>query len=199
MSEFFAMSSRWPADDKPVQVTFRNLPVSPAIEDACLAQVAKLERYYNRITRCQVTVAESHRHHRKGNLYEIRIVLHVPGDELVVSRSPAAHQAAEDIYVVIRESFDRARRVLKDYVRRRRGQLKAHEEAPLGCVVRLIPEEGFGFLETADGREVYFHRNSVLCEGFDKLVVGSSVRFVEEAGEMGPQAASLMLAGPASS
>jgi ribosome-associated translation inhibitor RaiA len=108
----------------PVQVTFHNLPGSPAVEDSCLDEVAKLERRYDRITSTHVTIAESHRRHRKGNLYEIRILLRVPGHQLVVNRSPAAHRAAEDIAVAVRESFDEARRVLDDHVRQKRGRSK---------------------------------------------------------------------------
>jgi cold shock CspA family protein len=60
--------------------------------------------------------------------------------------------------------------------------------------VRLFPEDGFGFLEAPDGREVYFHRNSVL-EGFETLEVGSEVRFAEEQGIEGPQASTVSLVG----
>jgi cold shock CspA family protein len=48
--------------------------------------------------------------------------------------------------------------------------------------------QGYGFIETADGREVYFHRNSVRDDAFEHLTVASEVRFVEEMGEKGPQA-----------
>ena len=46
----------------------------------------------------------------------------------------------------------------------------------------LLPARGMD-LETADGREVYFHLNSVLDDSFDRLTVESEVRFVEEMGE----------------
>jgi cold shock CspA family protein len=62
-------------------------------------------------------------------------------------------------------------------------------------VNRLFPEEGYGFLETPDGREIYFHRHSVLYPGFDRLAIGTEVRFVEEPGEKGPQASTVAIAG----
>jgi cold shock CspA family protein len=75
-----------------------------------------------------------------------------------------------------------------------RGEVKTPAGPPQGRVVRLFPEDGFGFLEAPDGREVYFHRNSVL-EGFDSLEVGSEVRFAEEQGIEGPQASTVSLVG----
>ncbi len=62
-------------------------------------------------------------------------------------------------------------------------------------VARLDPSGEFGFLETADGREIYFHRNSVLNGGFARLAVGSRVTFAEELGEKGAQASTVRLLG----
>lgn len=105
-----------------VQVTFRDMPVSDAVEASCRKEAAKLERFFDRVTGCHVTIAESHRRRRKGNLFEVRIDLVVPGDELVVNREPAEHQVDEDIQVALRDAFDRMRRQLQDYVRKMRGQ-----------------------------------------------------------------------------
>jgi cold shock CspA family protein len=179
----------------PVQVTFRDMPVSDAVEAACWDEAAKLDRYFERITSCRIVVAASHRRHLKGNLFEVRIVLNVPGRELVVNREPPEHHADEDINVAVREAFDTARRQLEDYARRQRGQVKQHEVPPQGQVVKLQPDDGYGFIETADGREIYFHRNSVVHEGFDRLTIGDRVRFVEEAGAEGPQARSVTPTG----
>jgi cold shock CspA family protein len=62
-------------------------------------------------------------------------------------------------------------------------------------VAKFLAGDNCGFIETADGREVFFHRNSVLDEAFDRLTVGSEVRFVEEMGEKGPQASTVRLIG----
>jgi cold shock CspA family protein len=73
--------------------------------------------------------------------------------------------------------------------------VKAHETSPHARVAKLFPEEGYGFLETPDGREVYFHRNSVKDSGFDRLEIGTEVRFAEESGEQGPQASAVIIVG----
>ncbi|MFQ5792820.1 MAG: cold shock domain-containing protein, partial [Acidobacteriota bacterium] len=119
----------------------------------------------------------------------------LPGEELVVSRNPADHAAHEDVYVAVRDAFDEVRRQLEDCVRRRRGHLKRREGLPRARVRRLFKENGYGFLETIDGREIYFHRNSVLRNRFDLLKVGTEVRFSEEKGEKGPQASTVEMIG----
>jgi cold shock CspA family protein len=62
-------------------------------------------------------------------------------------------------------------------------------------VSKLFPDEGYGFIGTPDGREVYFHRDSVLHGGFDHLRIGTEVAFVEEEGKKGPQASTVKPVG----
>jgi cold shock CspA family protein len=87
------------------------------------------------------------------------------------------------------------RRRLQDYARRQRLDVKTHEGKPAARVCRLNSEKGYGYIETPDGREVYFHKNSVLGDDFKHITVGTEVTFVEEAGERGPQASSVVLVG----
>jgi cold shock CspA family protein len=69
--------------------------------------------------------------------------------------------------------------------------VKRHSPTPLGTVARIDPSGDFGFIATSDGREVYFHRNSVLNDGFGRLKPGSAVTYAEEEGEKGPQASTV--------
>jgi ribosomal subunit interface protein len=114
----------------PTQVTFRDMDVSDALEARCWKEASKLEKYFDGIVGCHVTIAESHHRHRQGNMVEIRINLFVPGRELVVNREPTEHQEDEDAEVAIREAFDRMKRQLQDYVRKLRGQVKHHDSEP---------------------------------------------------------------------
>ena len=114
---------------------------------------------------------------------------------MVEHHEPSKHAAHEDVYVALRDAFSAAGRKLQDYVRRRRGKVKAHEAAPRAYVSRLFPEEDYGFLKTPDGREIYFHKNAVLSPRFDRLEVGIEVLFAEEMGEKGPQATSVRVNG----
>ena len=180
----------------PLQITFRDMEPSAAVETKIRERAGRLEQYYDQIMSCRVMVEAPHAHHHQGKLYQVRIDLGVPDGELVVSH--AHHHkdhAHEDVYVAIRDSFDAMKRQLEDYARKRRGKVKHHEPPVGGHVISLQPEEDYGKIGTPDGRVIYFHRNSVLQDAFDKLEVGSEVRFAEEAGEQGPQASSVALVG----
>ncbi len=179
----------------PLQIVFRNLDHSDAIEAKVRKRAEKLEHFSNEIISCRVVIEAHHKHHLKGNLYHVRVDVRVPDHELVASREPAKHQAHEDVYVAIRDSFAAIRRQLEDHERRRRGQVKAHEVPAHGCIIGLIPQEDYGKIETPDGRQIYFHRNSVIDADFDQLKIGDEVRFSEEMGESGPQASTVHLEG----
>ena len=93
------------------------------------------------------------------------------------------------------DAFKRAGRQLQDQVRLMQGAVKSHQEAPRGRVTKLDKGTGFGFIETDDGLEIYFHKNSVLDDGFARLGVGTRVSFAEEIGEKGPQASTVKILG----
>ncbi|MBI3610789.1 MAG: HPF/RaiA family ribosome-associated protein [Nitrospirae bacterium] len=173
----------------PLQITVRNASVSEVVKDEIRERADKLEQFSNNLMGCRVTVDSPHRHHHQGVRYTVQIDITVRGAELVVKRQPH-----EDIYVAIRDAFDAARRQLEVYERRLRGDVKIHEAPSQARVIKLFSEEGYGFLEAPNGYEVYFHRNSVLGGAFDRLTIGTEVRFVEEEGEKGPQASTVEIA-----
>lgn len=179
----------------PLQVTFEGgLEASEALRARIEREAVKLERFHDRITSCRVAVIGRGHRRRQGDLYAVRLQITGPGEaDVVVDRNPPADHAHEDAFVTVRDAFNAARRRLQDRRRRMQGQVKAHEEQPYGRVTRLTPEDGYGFIESADGREIYFHRNAVLSGGFDRMAVGSEVRFAEEEGEKGPQASTVHL------
>ncbi len=177
----------------PLQVTFRNMDPSDAVEARVREKAAKLERFIDRIVSCRVMIEAPHRRGHKGKLYHVRIDMAVPGGEIVVNKEKPEHHAHEDVYVAVRDAFDAAARQLEDHARRRRGDVKVHEAPLHGKVARLFPAEDYGFIAAADGSEVYFHRNSVVEGSFGDLKEGSEVRFVvaEAEGEKGPQASTV--------
>jgi ribosomal subunit interface protein len=172
----------------PLQITSRNVELTDAIKSEILLNAEKLDKFYNRIMRCRVVVESPHRHKHKGKLYDVHIIMTVPGAELVVKREPNA-----DMYVAIRDGFHAARRELEDFARRQRGDVKHHEKAPRARarISALFLHEGYGFLTTPDDRDIYFHQNSVINRDFGHLKVGMEVRFAEEEGEKGPQASTV--------
>jgi len=173
----------------PLQITFRNMPHSDAIEAKVNEKSVKLDRFYDRIMSCRVVVEETQRRHHQGNIYSVRIDITVPGKELAISR-----QENEDAYVAVRDAFNAAARLLEEHGRQLRGVVKTHEEPPIGRIVRIFPDSDFGFIKTPDDREIYFHRNSVLDNiDFRQLKFGTEVTFIEEQGKEGPQAARVTL------
>lgn len=195
----------------PVQITFRNMSPSTVVEEWIQSEAAKLDEFYDRITGCRVVVELPNRRHKWGSLYHVRVDLTVPGGELIVKREPSLRTSLQqvrgdrmrkhlevkaphrELRQAIDDAFKAAGRRLQDYARRQRGDVKAHEHAPRARVSKLIPAEGYGFLETPGGREIYFHEHSVLGDGFRRLQLGTVVTFVEEQGERGPQASTVRL------
>ena len=111
----------------PLQITFREMDPSEAVDERVHEKAAWLEQFCDGITACHVVVEERHRHQHQGRLFHVRIDLTVPNKVLVVNREVHANQAHEDVYVAIRDAFDAARRQLEDYVRERRGDHRGEQ------------------------------------------------------------------------
>jgi cold shock CspA family protein/ribosome-associated translation inhibitor RaiA len=175
----------------PVEITYKGLGSTEALDQRIHDWVGKLERVFDRITRCEVLVETPHRHRRQGNAFHVRVRLTVPGGEIVVSHDPGPEGAHEDAYVALRDAFLAARRQLEDHVRARlRRETKTRELKQHGRVTFIDVEREWGWLEPNDGRRIYFHGHSVLG-GMDELHVGDEVRFDEERGNQGPQASTV--------
>ena len=171
----------------PLEVVFRNMDRSDAIEARVREKVERLQRFADRIMRCRVSVEAPHRHHHQGKLYQVAIEIGVPGKNLIINHAGPANHAHEDVYVAIRDSFSAATRQLEDYVRTRRGKVKSHEAPPHGRITSITPDDGTGLVLMPDGQEVVFNRNSVANDSFDQLEVGTEVRITvapEQSGEI---------------
>ena len=181
----------------PLQIDFKDVKRTPDLEALIEKKVAKLEQFCDHITRCRVAVEKPHEHASSGNPYRIGIDITVPpGHEIVVNKDPRDHDLHDNLETVIVNAFHAAERQLKELVQRQRGEEKA---PPAGerraIVIKLFPDEGYGFLRALDAdHEVYFHENAV-AEGddFDELAVGAEVRYEESLGEMGPQATTVKM------
>jgi cold shock CspA family protein/ribosome-associated translation inhibitor RaiA len=176
----------------PVEIDFRGMAGTANVRSAISQHVTDLEKRYGRVTACRVVLKAPGGHHQTGGLYEVNIRLALPdGREVDVGRTAQADERHSDLTFAVNDAFKRARRRLQDHVRRLQGQVKQHEDQPIGTVVRLDASGEFGILESGDGREIYFHRNSVLDGAFSRLTSGSRVIFAEEMGEKGPQASTV--------
>ena len=172
----------------PVQISFSNMTSSDAVRARVEELAGKLERFHDRIMGCRVVVRAPNRRQRKGRLYHVSIDLTLPGYDVVVNRNPPQQQAHEDVYVAIRDAFEAAVRRLEDIARERRGDIKTHQGESHGKIARLFPDRSYGFIEDEQVGDIYFHANSVAGNAFDKLTVGTTVRYGAEPGEKGLQA-----------
>lgn len=110
----------------PLQISFEGIGHSKPIEARIREEAEKLEQFYDRITAARVVVGRPQHRHEKGDTYQVRIHLTIPGTpDIVVSRDPGVDGAHEDAYVTIRDAFKAARRQLQDVVRERQPSHKS--------------------------------------------------------------------------
>jgi ribosome-associated translation inhibitor RaiA len=111
---------------KPLEITFRDMTPSAPVEGAIRQWVERLEHTYDRIQSCSVVVAQPHQSQRRGNVFDVRIDLKVPGREIAVSREPARGTDHENAYVAVADAFRAVRRQLQHHITiRRRGAARA--------------------------------------------------------------------------
>ena len=118
----------------PLEITFRGIPHSDAVEARIREKAAKLEQYCQNIISCRVAVEAEHHNQHQGNLFKIRIDISVPNKHIVVSRDHHDKQSHEDMYVALRDAFSAATRQLEEYVRIQRGEVKSHARATVDQV-----------------------------------------------------------------
>jgi cold shock CspA family protein len=179
----------------PAQIELEGVRETPELQASIDQHFAELENRFGRLTAGRVVVKGPGDHHRTGGQFQVSIRLALPdGREVNVGRTPKQDDRYTDLTFAVDNAFKRARRQLQDRARLMRGQTKQHESQPVGTVVRIDPSGEFGFLESADGREIYFNRSSVL-DGASNITVGTRVSYVEEIGEKGPQASTVKTLG----
>jgi ribosomal subunit interface protein len=165
------------------QITIRDIPPSAPLELLIRKHIEKLTRFYDRISSCRVVIELAQKHKHQGKLYNVRIDTTVPGKELVVTR-----KVNQDIYVAIRDAFKAIQRRLEEYSRKRHGRVKSHNDVMHGHIARMIPQEGYGFIEGVDGHEYYFSMTNVSHPQFAQLSIGDAVEYFSEQQGEGRQA-----------
>ena len=178
--------------DRPLEIAFHNLDSSPTVEAEIRERVDRLAKRYRHLTGCRVSVEKLHNQHRTGNVFEVHVILSVPGRDLAVSRQPQKAKeryANPDIHTAIRDAFSAAERQLESF----KGQLRDDTSQPTasavaGKVLLIEPGADHGFVETPTGTQLYFHRDSVTNAAFADLKEGDFVHYVEEDGDSGPVA-----------
>lgn len=179
----------------PLDITYRDVEKSPALDDLIRSKANKLEDVCDHIMGCHIAVERAHVHPDHGSPFRVRLDLTVPpGHEIAVTKNPGQGVQYDSVESVIRDAFDAARSQLQALTEKQQNRVKRHpEQAIAGIITKLFPSENYGFLKTLDGREVYFNRNSVLRDDFKRLTVGAGVQFFLSEGADGPQVSTLRL------
>ncbi len=185
----------------PLELAFHHVDSTEWAETEVRERVAKLEKMYGRLTACRVKIERSNQAH--GVPPTVRIELGIPGHaDLIIAPEPAHMQRrfqTPDLRNSIHEAFRIAERQLLELKeqRSRRTKQPHHDEANqyLGQVAEMHAEDDHGFLMTAEGGLLYFHRNSLLNGDFDALTRGAEVYYVEDIGDTGPLATKVRLKG----
>jgi len=177
-----------------IEIAFHHVDSSEWAEQQIRSRIADLEKIYDRLTACRVRVIRRATNNTDTIPPVVRIELGIPGrTDLVVSHEPEHLQRKfqrPDLRHAINEAFRIAERQLLDIKTNREGRTKEmHHDTPnqlLGQVTEIHPDEDFGFLITASGGLLYFHRNGMLSGDFDSLKRGTAVYYVEDVGDTGP-------------
>ena len=114
----------------PFEIIFHNMDKSEAVEARVREKLAHLEDLHERLIHCRVTIEAPHKNHRRGNRYQVRILIDVPQGPVVVSHDPGDCHAHSDVYLAIRDAFHAAERQLKEHRKKLRGDVKTHASPP---------------------------------------------------------------------
>jgi len=178
------------------EIKFHDVERSPWVETYIGSRVQRLERFAEGITSCHVTLTQEQASHAKGNRYSVMVEVRLPPNhDLAVRKMKDIRDMPAQLPALINLAFGAIERQLKKASALRRNEDKRHAdgEQPHGMVEKLFAE-GYGFIRTVDDdRQYYFHRNSVLHDDFERLAIGTEVRFSAEEGDKGPQASSVQI------
>ena len=200
----------------PPEITIKNVEATPELDKLLQQQIARLERISSHIVSLHVSIEKEQGRHQEGNPYRVLLDIRIPPNhQLVVKRQSVLHVDAkpqakdepgeeaekhasvtsrkdEPLPALVRRTFDSARRQLETLIERQRGETKAHPQNQVTAFIeRLLREDGYGFLRTIEGEQIYFSKNSTLHGEWERMEVGTGVRYSAEEGEKGLQATSI--------
>ncbi len=180
----------------PLQLQFKNVRKTEPLEEYINRRAEKLENFCDHISSIRLIVDEPQKYIESGSSYRVRIDVTVPpGHELVSKREPGEGRMDEDLKTVVSDAFEGMERQLKKLNQKQHGEVKVHPEQQVaGVIEKLFPEEDYGIIRSVDERDIYFHRNAVLHNDYDRLEVGTGVAYFEEMGEKGLQASTVRIA-----
>ncbi|HET6321348.1 MAG TPA: HPF/RaiA family ribosome-associated protein [Hyphomicrobium sp.] len=187
-----------------LQIAFKNVESSASLERLIRERVERLQRFHPNIIGARVVVEIPYRPSEAGKLpLGITAEIEVPGRAPVVAKGQQERREAKgDSTAVVNRVFEAVERQLSQITTIRKGEVKQHGSAgDTGVVVRLFPDQNYGFIEVKGSPDLYFSRDACGNGSFEDIEVGSMVHVTRamSEGPMGPQASSVKLLGSARS
>jgi len=184
--------------ERPLQIAFKNMASSASLEALVRERVERLQRFHPHITGARVVVEVPHRSPESSKPpIGIAAEIDVPGHKPIVAKGTQDRREMKgDQAAVINRVFEAIERQLEQITAIRKGEVKSHGSAgDTGIVVRIFPDQNYGFVEVKDSPDLYFSRDVVAAGAFDDIKVGTVVHVTRAAteGPMGPQASSVKL------
>ncbi len=177
--------------DVPIEISYHDVRKTDNIDNLVREKAARLEKFHDHIISSSVAVELEQNPRETANMYRVRIDLRIPpGHELIVNEKSEQDDQRVGLEAVIRRAFGKMEKQIKTLKDKQQDKVKEHPvQAVQGIVKELHPDEDYGFIQNVeDGRDIYFHRNSVHNDKYDRLEVGTGVRFDHELGDKGFQA-----------
>ena len=187
--------------ERPLQIAFKNIASSEFIEALIRERVERLQRFHHNITGARVVVEVPHRSAEGGKMpIGIAVEIDVPGHKPLVAKGEQDRREMKgDHTAVINRVFEAMERQLEQTSAIMNREVKNHGAAAgdTGIVVRIFPEQNYGFVEVKDSPDLYFSRDVVASGTFEDIEIGTVVHVTRAASEgpMGPQASSVKLMG----
>jgi ribosome-associated translation inhibitor RaiA len=185
--------------ETPLQVTFRNIQTSDWLEGKIRERAGRLERFHHSIIACRVVVELAHKSAGSGkNPIALSIEVEVPSRTLISKAQEEVRETKGDTGTVVTKAFEAMERQLEEDARMRKPDVKPHDSSPeLGRVARLYPDQNYGFIEVAEGPDLYFTENALHGFAIADLTIGMPVAITkaQQEGPMGPQASSVRRIG----
>lgn len=173
----------------PVEISYRGVEKSAELEDLIRTKAARLDKFCDHISRCDVAIEKPNASQRDGNPFRVRVDVTIPpGHELVADEKPTEHEMHEPLTKIINDAFKTMERQVKELVERQRHDVKTHAE-PRALITKLFSD--YGFITDGGGVDIYFHRNAIVNAEFAELKVGTEVRFDLSHGDISPMASTV--------
>lgn len=186
--------------DVPPEIAFLGMEPEDTLKELILSGIDDLEKVYPRLVSCRVMVSDTTPARQNDNSFRARLDIGIPGKTVVVDETPPSDGEPRAVDQTISDAFDIGRRLLQKEKDRQQDAVKSHELPPHGRVVRLLTDPTgvrYGFLESREGRQIYFQEPALVDVDYDDLEVGAEVRFAASEGDKGLQASTVSLLDPA--